>query len=301
MRSAVGASIYTVGGMQYLEAARGSTGNNVIFVDMKMHFFKYEGAGNDFVVVDNRNGGFVPSREHIAALCDRRFGIGGDGLMLLEKGNAACDFRMRYFNSDGGEASMCGNGGRCISLFAAHAGVAGDRMTFVAEDGMHSAEILARSGMSGVVSLRMAEPTGLRKTAGGWFVNTGVPHLVRFVEDVAVVDVETEGRRLRNLPEFVPAGGVNVNFVQVLGKDSLRVRTYERGVEHETLACGTGAVASAVAASMAVAKGVECFAIEVLGGRLGVAFRTDDNRFEEVTLTGPARRVFEGSFDVENF
>lgn len=301
LRRAVDVQIYIVGRMQYLTAVCRSTGNNVIFVDMKMHFFKYEGAGNDFVVMDNRDGGFVPSRERIAALCDRRFGIGGDGLMLLEKGNAACDFRMRYFNSDGGEASMCGNGGRCISLFAAHAGVAGDRMSFAAEDGMHSAEILARSGMSGEVSLRMVEPSGLREAAGGWFVNTGVPHLVRFVEDVAVVDVETEGRRLRNLPEFVPTGGVNVNFVQVLGKGSLRVRTYERGVEHETLACGTGAVASAVAASRDVAKGAECFSIEVLGGRLGVAFRTVGDRFEEVVLTGPARRVFEGSFDVENF
>ena len=215
---------------------------------MQIEFGKYEGAGNDFVIIDNRERVFEPRPALVAALCDRRFGIGADGLMLLEE-ECGADFRMRYFNSDGPEATMCGNGGRCMALFARHAGVVGERMAFAAVDGLHRAEVLACGDDAGRIALGMTEPHGFAEAEEGYFVDTGSPHYVRFVEDVERVDVRGEGRRVRNLPAFAGTGGVNVNFVEVAGEGTLKVRTYERGVEDETLACGTGSVAAAVVAS----------------------------------------------------
>ncbi len=278
----------------------GRHGNNRKFARMQIEFGKYEGAGNDFVIIDNRDGEFEPRSDLVAALCHRRFGVGADGLMLLER-DGGTDFRMRYFNSDGPEATMCSNGGRCIALFALHAGAAGERMTFAAADGVHRASILSQDADSAAVELLMTEPRGLSEIEGGYFVDTGSPHCVRFVEDAERVDVPAEGRRIRNLPRFAAAGGVNVDFVEPAGGNLLRVRTYERGVEDETLACGTGAVAAALAASAAFAPQVRNFDVRVCGGMLHVAFGTDGERFTDVRLTGPARRVYAGVFDTENF
>ncbi len=164
---------------------------------MQIEFGKYEGAGNDFVIIDNRERVFEPRPALVAALCDRRFGIGADGLMLLEE-ECGADFRMRYFNSDGPEATMCGNGGRCMALFARHAGAAGERMAFAAVDGLHRAEVLACGGDAGRIALGMTEPHGFAEAEEGYFVDTGSPHYVRFVEDVERVDVRGEGRRVRN-------------------------------------------------------------------------------------------------------
>ena len=266
---------------------------------MQIEFGKYEGAGNDFVIIDNRERVFEPRPALVAALCDRRFGIGADGLMLLEE-ECGADFRMRYFNSDGPEATMCGNGGRCMALFARHAGVVGERMAFAAVDGLHRAEVLACGDDAGRIALGMTEPHGFAEAEEGYFVDTGSPHYVRFVEDVERVDVRGEGRRVRNLPAFAGTGGVNVNFVEVAGEGTLKVRTYERGVEDETLACGTGSVAAVVASRVRFPQ-VRSIDVQVRGGLLNVAFDVVGGRFSDVRLTGPARRVYSGVFRPENF
>lgn len=278
----------------------GRLGNNRKFAHMQIEFGKYEGAGNDFVIIDNRERVFEPRPALVAALCDRRFGIGADGLMLLEE-ECGADFRMRYFNSDGPEATMCGNGGRCMALFARHAGVVGERMAFAAVDGLHRAEVLACGDDAGRIALGMTEPHGFAEAEEGYFVDTGSPHYVRFVEDVERVDVRGEGRRVRNLPAFAGTGGVNVNFVEVAGEGTLKVRTYERGVEDETLACGTGSVAAAVVASRVRFPQVRSIDVQVRGGLLNVAFDVVGGRFSDVRLTGPARRVYSGVFRPENF
>ena len=267
---------------------------------MKLTFGKYEGAGNDFVIIDNRGLGIDPAPEWVAAVCDRRFGIGADGLMLLEN-DPSESFRMRYFNSDGPEATMCGNGGRCIVLFAAHAGLLADgRISFAAMDGRHTATLLSRTDDGAVVSLGMRDASLPERLLEGWFVDTGSPHFVRFGEGIDTMDVFAEGRRLRALPEFVSRGGSNFNFVEPDG-DAFRVRTYERGVEDETLACGTGAVAVAVTAAAVLRPDSSRFRIHARGGELEVAFRRDGNVFRDIRLTGPARRVFTGELNTENF
>lgn len=269
---------------------------------MKIKFCKYEGAGNDFVIIDNRDRQFTPASAVVARLCDRRFGIGADGLMLLEE-NGNCDFTMRYFNSDGPEATMCGNGGRCISLFALHSGLGDDgTLRFEAIDGLHTASLTARDGIDGgVVALGMKECSEPQRVGGYWYVDTGSPHCIVFVESVDSVDVFAEGRRIRHLPDFAPFGGVNVDFVQMLAEGSLRIRTYERGVEDETLACGTGAVASAITAAHVHQPLVQQFDVAACGGLLRVGFRRRQSEYGDVVLCGPARRVFEGTFDFENF
>lgn len=266
---------------------------------MKIEFSKYEGAGNDFVIIDNRESVFSPAPATVAALCDRRFGIGADGLMLLEH-DSETSFRMRYFNSDGPEATMCGNGGRCISLFAVHAGAAGERMNFDAVDGRHTATLLSRGDNDGIVSLGMADASEIVPLLDGYFVNTGSPHYVRFVPSVDEIDVFAEGRRIRNLPEIVSRGGANINFVERTG-DPLRIRTYERGVEDETLACGTGSVAAAITAAYTDRNGRNSYAVVTRGGALTVTFDFRNGRYTNIKLTGPARRTFTGCFDTENF
>ncbi len=267
---------------------------------MTIEFAKYEGAGNDFVVIDNRAGDISLSPQTIAALCDRRFGIGADGAMLLES-DPHLDFRMRYFNSDGPEATMCGNGGRCISLFALHVGAAGSSMCFSAVDGQHCADIISVDGSQAVVSLGMADASLPEPLLGGWFVDTGSPHWVGFVDDPDAMDVFAEGRRMRQLREIRERGGANFNFVGTVGGGMLRVRTYERGVEDETLACGTGAVACA--ATYAAVRRPDLGTVDILarGGRLSVSLRRERDSFRDIRLTGPARRVFTGSFDTDDF
>ena len=269
---------------------------------MMQEFFKYHGAGNDFVVIDGRGGGFSPSRELVASMCRRHTGIGADGLMILENDPMGSDFLMRYFNSDGGESTMCGNGGRCIALFADHLGIGGKHKTFRGVDGLHAVDILWRDGEAAEVSLGMKDVSGVEHGEGYWLLDTGSPHYVVFTDDVDGVDVVAEGRRIRYSDRFVASGGVNVNFVEVAGVGHIRVRTYERGVEDETLACGTGATASAIAAALRTGGVPDRFRVDVRGGNLKVQFETSGNEyFTNIFLEGPARRVFRGVAEPDKF
>ncbi len=257
---------------------------------MKVKFSKYQGAGNDFIIIDNRDERFNGDNvELIHSLCDRRFGIGADGLMLLENSGETA-FRMRYYNSDGKEGSMCGNGGRCIAAFAVHNNLIINThlYTFDAVDGLHEAKY-----NNGIVSLKMQDVVNIEKLKSDYFLNTGSPHFVRFVDDCDKVAVYDEGKAIRWSEPFKP-GGTNVNFVSKLGENLIKVRTFERGVEDETLACGTGVVASSLVASFALATSNN-LDIEVLGGKLQVSFKTTDQKtFTDIWLTGPATFVFSG-------
>lgn len=256
-------------------------------------FYKYQGAGNDFVIIDNRNHAFDGSNtETVHFLCDRRFGIGGDGLMLLEN-HAEYDFTMRYFNSDGKEASMCGNGGRCIAAFAVHQGIvkAKEKFRFMAVDGLHEA-----SYDEGIVSLKMIDINQVEIKDNYTFLNTGSPHYVEFCQSTENLDIKTLGSKVRYSDTFQP-GGTNVNFVHFINDNTIKVRTYERGVEDETLACGTGVVASAISAHLKKPE-ISDFNIEALGGKLRVYFKANNEKFTDIWLVGPAKFVFEGSIDV---
>lgn len=259
---------------------------------MNYNFYKYQGAGNDFIVIDNRKNKFDGmNNELIGFLCHRRFGIGADGLLLLEK-IGGYDFKMKYYNSDGYEASMCGNGGRCIVAFANFLGIIGKNARFLASDGIHEASI----DEDGLVDLHMIDVKKVEQFADGYFLNTGVPHLVHFVDDLHIVDVELDGRQLRFDARFQPEG-TNVNFVK-LNDNHLTVYTYERGVECETLACGTGITAAALSA--AVKDGVEKgeYSISAKGGELRVRFQRDNEHFRNIWLKGPAKMVFSGNIEI---
>lgn len=263
----------------------------------KILFEKYQGAGNDFILVDARTERPGLTRDAIRQLCDRRFGIGADGLMTLERDPAGSDFYMRYYNADGGESTMCGNGGRCIARFADRLGIGGRIKRFRSSDGEHEAELLA----SGQIRLRMIDVAEVRLLEGGqsWFVFTGSPHYVTLVEDTAAVDVGRCGAEIRRRAEFEAMGGTNVDFVQVLGPGRIRVRTFERGVEAETLACGTGVTAAAIVVH-AVRQPACCdFEIEAMGGTLRVEFaKRPEGGFTNIFLTGGAEPVFEGRVEV---
>ncbi len=252
-----------------------------------MKFYKYQGTGNDFVVIDDREEIFPISQEYIAHLCHRRFGIGADGLMLLQN-TEGYDFRMVYFNADGTEGSMCGNGGRCLVRFAHDLGIIGDSTTFIAVDGEHEAKI-----MSDVIALKMIDVNQIERTEKYDFMDTGSPHYVTYTDDLQNVDIYTQGKKIRYNEPFVSRGGTNVNFVEVVGDNKLEVRTYERGVEDETYACGTGATACALSANarFGFEKSVD---IKVVGGNLRVEFDRSETGYENIFLIGPAVRVFEG-------
>lgn len=268
---------------------------------MLVKFVKYEGAGNDFILIDDREGTFRPDARHIAALCDRHFGIGADGLMTLQR-SAELDCSMRYYNADGSLGEMCGNGARCFALFAEHLGIGGETKYFDATDGTHTARIRRAKGMTGEIGLGMINVSEIRIGDGWWFLNTGVPHYVELVQDVDGTDVIGLGRTIRYDTERFPQG-TNVNFVEVTGDGTIRMRTYERGVENETLACGTGATAAAIITNYALQHETTKYRIEVPGGELDVSFRHDPGTqiYTNIRLTGPARRVFSGTFETENF
>lgn len=261
---------------------------------MQIEFFKYHGAGNDFVLIDNRNGNISLSTEEIAFLCDRHLGIGGDGLMLLET-IPNYDFYMRYYNADGSEVGMCGNGGRCISLFAHHLGVGSLEKKFMAKDGEHHATIISDNGSLGVVKVKLIDVLDIDIESNDVVtLNSGVPHYVRFTEDIDAIDIMTEGSAVRYSPKYKPRGGINANFVSV--KDGkLYIRTYERGVEGETLACGTGATASVIASYVTKRIDALTYPIITKGGELTIGFDSD---FKNVTLTGEAVRVFKGEIEL---
>ena len=255
-------------------------------------FRKYEGAGNDFILLDARNDAPpAPDQATIERWCDRHFGIGADGLMLL-RNHPDYDFEMVYYNSDGRPSSMCGNGGRCIVRFAADLGIHREEYRFMAVDGPHRARLTE----DGQVALEMSDVRGIRPAGDRDVVlDTGSPHYVRFVPDLGAVDVVREGRALRNSPAFA-AAGINVNFVRAAADGKLSILTYERGVEDETLACGTGVTAAAVA-SVHRSKALGQFDVRVRarGGTLRVSgVRTGPDTFTEIWLTGPATYVFRG-------
>lgn len=255
-------------------------------------FNKYQGAGNDFIIIDNRDGKFI-SNDHrfISKLCDRRFGIGADGLILVAK-HPNLDYEMKYFNADGKIGTMCGNGGRCVSAFAYRHGIAGREQKFLASDGIHASTV-----NDGSISLKMSDIHDFKIVNDGFFIDTGSPHYVVFKDQIDDLDVFNEGKRLRWSKEFAP-GGTNVDFVQVC-KDELYVRTFERGVEDETYACGTGVTASAIIATISRHFGSTPVPIRTRGGDMSVDFMVQGEReITDIWLTGPAEFVFEGTINV---
>ena len=254
-----------------------------------MKFYKYQGTGNDFVMIDDRAGNFDLDTSAIAILCHRRFGVGADGLILLQS-VADYDFRMVYFNADGQEGSMCGNGGRCAVRFAHDLGIIQDSTKFLAVDGPHNASVCEEE-----IFLQMQDLNSIERHAEYDFMNTGSPHYVTYFGDLEMLDVFEKGQAIRYSHEWASRGGTNVNFVQVLDDQNIFVRTYERGVEDETYSCGTGVTAAALSAHLR--HGLpDPINIKTMGGHLRVSFIKKPNQeaFESIYLIGPAKRVFEG-------
>ncbi len=259
--------------------------------EMNLEFYKYQGTGNDFVMIDNRNLKVSKNNTNlIKQLCDRRFGIGGDGLILLENPDVAeDDFKMVYFNADGYPSSMCGNGGRCLVAFANYLGIVEKTARFTAVDGPHEATI-----SEGVVSLKMQNVADVKLKEEYSFLDTGSPHHVIFVKDVQSEDVQQKGSEIRYSELYKDNNGTNVNFVQQINDEVLKVRTYERGVEDETFSCGTGVTAVAIAAYQTGKIQNKEVKLETPGGSLEVKFENTDSGFENIWLTGPAVQVFKG-------
>lgn len=262
---------------------------------MELHFEKYQGAGNDFIMVDQRNNKWIHHYDQslIEKLCDRRFGIGADGLIILE-GDDNFDFKMVYFNADGRESSMCGNGGRCIVSFAHSLGMIQNSTTFEAIDGIHHAEVLK----DGMISLQMSDVQDvLVRNEHDYTLNTGSPHFVRFGSSIPQ-DINAEGKKIRYSDEFKDVG-INVNYVEIL-ENQINVATYERGVEDETLSCGTGVTGAAIALAVKEKyQGSQLVNINTKGGKLSVRFdRLEGNNFKNVWLTGPATFVFRGVVEI---
>ena len=259
---------------------------------MKIHFYKYQGTGNDFVILDNRDWRYSSlSQEQVRFLCDRRFGIGGDGLMLLNP-KLDYDFEMKYYNADGRESTMCGNGGRCMVKFAFHLGIRTEKYFFTAADGDHEAEI----DDDGSVSLKMLDVDSFEEDHGDYLIDTGSPHYVKIVSDVMDYDVYEKGMDIRYSAEFAKEG-INVNFVEQKKADEIIVRTYERGVEDETLSCGTGVVASAIVCHHNDV-GYNDVTVLTKGGRLVVEFDRVNESYKNIWLCGPAEKVFEGDIEI---
>jgi diaminopimelate epimerase len=260
---------------------------------MRFTFYKYHGTGNDFLIFDDRPGTFPLQSDIIRKLCDRHFGIGADGLMTLSHSDSH-NFSMHYYNSDGRESTMCGNGGRCMVAFTNRLGLISENVNFTAVDGVHEAIMLRPD----YVKLKMQDVKGIHRIDSDYFIDTGSPHHVRFVKDVRSVNVIADGRAIRNSEEYGQAG-TNVNFVQLEGPGYLSLRTYERGVENETLSCGTGTVASAIAAVFAFQPDIYSFNANAPGGKLKVSFRrTGAEEFTDIWLEGPAEFVFEGNIEI---
>ncbi|MEC3907657.1 diaminopimelate epimerase [Tamlana sp. 2201CG12-4] len=255
---------------------------------MQHTFYKYQGTGNDFVMIDNRQQNFDKNNtKRIAFLCDRRFGIGADGLILLED-HPDYDFKMVYYNSDGNQSSMCGNGGRCLVAFARQLGVITEKAVFEAIDGLHYANI-----EGDIVTLQMQDVNAVEKYDTHVFLDTGSPHHVQFEDHIQTFDIKTEGARIRYGAPYNEAGS-NVNFVKKLTDDTFRVRTYERGVEDETLSCGTGVTAVAIAMHALGETQKTKVNLNVEGGALQVCFDVQNSSYSNVWLIGAAKFVFEG-------
>ncbi len=255
-------------------------------------FEKYHGTGNDFVLIDDREKTFPENNLNlIKHLCRSKFGIGSDGLMLI-RNSAEADFEMVFFNPDGSK-SLCGNGSRCAAHFAHKMGIASTSGTFVTTDGAHKYTVLENE----IITVEMRNVHNPEKHGGHWFINTGSPHLIVFVRDVDAVDVIADGRNFRNNAVYIPIGGTNVNFVSKIHDSGMyKVRTYERGVESETLSCGTGVTAVALALNLE-GKAEKRAELETKGGNLIVDFERDGAHFRNIWLQGPAKFVFSGVID----
>jgi diaminopimelate epimerase len=258
-----------------------------------VHFYKYQATGNDFVLIDNRTGKYSFAKAEIEKICDRRFGIGADGLLLIEK-HPTLDFNLIYYNSDGSE-SLCGNGSRAAVKMASSLGMVNGKISFNAYDGLHEAELLPND----IVRLKMNDVKEVSALGEDFFINTGSPHFIRFVKDLQHVNVVDEGSKIRFSERYKPKG-TNANFVELKDGNTVYVRTYEKGVENETLSCGTGVTAAALASSF---KGYSSpIHIKVPGGELSVEFKTNPVgqtvAFHDIFLIGPAKMVFEGDLEL---
>ena len=253
---------------------------------MRLAFFKYQGTGNDFIMIDGRRNTVKFSANKISSLCNRRFGIGADGLIILKE-EKGVDFLMDYYNADGSQ-SFCGNGSRCAQAFAQKLGMIENESRFKAIDGIHEGKIEGSS-----FATKMGNVAKIERVGSDYFIHTGSPHYIKYVKNVDDVDVESEGRAIRNSAPFVEEG-TNVNFVSV-AEDHLKVRTYERGVEGETLSCGTGVTAVAISFLQQMNSTQQAVNIATKGGNLRVELtRKDNNSFENIWLVGPAKFVFSG-------
>lgn len=262
-----------------------------------IHFHKYQATGNDFVLIDNRTGVHTFSKDQIQKICDRRFGVGADGLILIEK-HPSLDFNVDYYNSDGSQ-SLCGNGSRAAVMMALSLGMFKDKTIFNAYDGTHEAELLPNDK----VRLKMNDVRGVKIMGTDIFLNTGSPHHIRFVKSLTDYPMVEEGKKIRFSEDYKP-NGTNANFVELLTDNAIHVRTYERGVEDETMSCGTGVTAAALAASF---HGYSSpILVKVPGGELSVEFKcqfTDQtsgqvDTFHDIFLIGPAKMVFEGELEL---
>lgn len=255
---------------------------------MTIEFHKYQGTGNDFVMIDDRSGFFpMEDKKLISFLCDRKMGVGADGVILIQN-HPDLDFRMVYFNPDGSQ-SLCGNGSRCAIAFAKTLGVIGDQTTFETTDGVHDAFIEGE-----IVHFHLHDVSRTKKHETGYFINTGSPHHVELVQDVNTTDILQIGSKIRYSEQYAPAG-TNVNFLEQAA-DHIKVRTYERGVENETLSCGTGVTACALAASDL--NYTSPVSVQTLGGKLTVSFEKNTTGFTNIYLAGPAKKVYEGTISV---
>ncbi len=260
---------------------------------MQINFYKYQGTGNDFIILENRDHQYDGLTEkQVKQICDRRFGVGADGLMLLNT-HPELDFEMVYFNADGNKSSMCGNGGRCLVQFAKNQGMHKSTYEFMAIDGKHEADI----DMQNHIRLKMQDVNMVEYHSGYAVLNTGSPHFVKFATNVQDIDVPETGREIRYSKQFEKEG-INVNFVETIDEDGIFVRTYERGVEDETLSCGTGVTASALM-NAHNEKGFNRVEVKTPGGHLSVEFnKIDDEHFDNIWLCGPAELVYKGVIEI---
>jgi len=260
---------------------------------MKINFSKYNGAGNDFILIDDRENLINDNKSLISYLCNRHFGIGGDGLIILKESNNS-DFEILHYTSDGNLGSLCGNGSRCAVLFAYNKDIISKKTVFHAFDGIHNAEILD----NGLIRMEMKVNSDIVSNSYGIWLDTGSPHLVIEKNDTDKLDVNIEGRLIR-YNDFYKEEGVNVNFVEKISDDQFKIRTYERGVENETLACGTGSTASAICMNFLGKTNSRNITMHCKGGDLNVQFNKSEKDYKEISITGPAKLVFEGIIEVK--
>tara|TARA_S200000501_G_scaffold37371_1_gene30839 strand:+ start:147 stop:932 length:786 start_codon:yes stop_codon:yes gene_type:complete len=260
---------------------------------MKINFSKYNGAGNDFILIDDRKNLINDNKSLITYLCDRHFGIGADGLIILKESSNS-DFEILHYTSDGNLGSLCGNGSRCAVLFAFNKDIISTNTVFHAFDGIHNAEILG----NGLIKMDMKLNSDIVSNSYGTWLDTGSPHLVVENNDTDELDVNNEGRLIR-YNDFYKEEGVNINFVEKISDNQFKIRTYERGVENETLACGTGSTASAICMNFLGKTNSSNITMQCKGGDLSVEFNSSEKDYKEISITGPAKLVFEGVIEIK--